>query len=40
MQRVFGPGYVHEAVNHSLEPAVSLHIYFPGLTRMPMHIAH
>lgn len=36
-QRVFAPGYVHEAVNDSLEPAVSLHIYFPGLTEMPMH---
>ncbi|MCT2593609.1 cysteine dioxygenase family protein [Streptomyces sp. N2-109] len=39
-QRVFGPGYVHEAVNDSLEPAVSLHIYFPGLTEMPMHTPH
>lgn len=39
-QRVFAPGYVHEAVNDSLEPAVSLHLYFPGLTRMPMHAAH
>lgn len=38
-QRVFAPGYVHEAVNDSLEPAVSLHIYFPGLTEMPMHSA-
>ncbi|MFF9687457.1 cysteine dioxygenase [Streptomyces sp. NPDC014623] len=38
-QRVFAPGYVHEVVNDSLEPAVSLHIYFPGLTDMPMHAA-
>jgi quercetin dioxygenase-like cupin family protein len=38
-QRVFAPGYVHEVVNDSLEPAVSLHIYFPGLTEMPMHTA-
>jgi quercetin dioxygenase-like cupin family protein len=38
-QRVFAPGYVHEVVNGSLEPAVSLHIYFPGLTDMPMHTA-
>ncbi|MFE5855120.1 cysteine dioxygenase [Streptomyces sp. NPDC056500] len=38
-QRVFAPGYVHEVVNDSLEPAVSLHIYFPGLTEMPMHSA-
>ncbi|MFF5899554.1 cysteine dioxygenase [Streptomyces argenteolus] len=38
-QRVFAPGYVHEAVNDSLQPAVSLHIYFPGLTEMPMHSA-
>lgn len=34
-QRVFAPGYVHEVVNDALEPAVSLHIYFPGLTEMP-----
>jgi predicted metal-dependent enzyme (double-stranded beta helix superfamily) len=33
-QRVFAPGYVHEVVNDSLEPTVSLHIYFPGLTEM------
>ncbi|MGA4849249.1 cysteine dioxygenase [Streptomyces sp. G5(2025)] len=38
-QRVFAPGYVHEVVNDSLEPAVSLHIYYPGLTEMPMHSA-
>ncbi len=36
-QRVFAPGYVHEAVNDGIEPAVSLHVYFPGLTEMPMH---
>ncbi|MEU0103181.1 cysteine dioxygenase family protein [Streptomyces sp. NPDC006267] len=36
-QRAFAPGYVHEVVNDSLEPAVSLHIYYPGLTEMPMH---
>ncbi|MFD0026077.1 cysteine dioxygenase [Streptomyces sp. NPDC058382] len=36
-QRVFAPGYVHEVINDSLEPAVSLHIYYPGLTDMPMH---
>lgn len=36
-QRVFAPGYVHEVVNDTLEPAVSLHVYFPGLTEMPMH---
>ncbi|MGW0603232.1 cysteine dioxygenase [Streptomyces sp. NPDC002644] len=36
-QRVFAPGHVHEIVNDSLEPAVSLHVYFPGLTEMPMH---
>ncbi|MFF2327070.1 MULTISPECIES: cysteine dioxygenase [unclassified Streptomyces] len=38
-QRVFAPGSVHEMVNDSLEPAVSLHIYYPGLTEMPMHTA-
>ncbi|MER6433824.1 cysteine dioxygenase, partial [Streptomyces sp900105245] len=36
-QRVFAPGYVHEVVNDALEPAVSLHMYYPGLTEMPMH---
>ncbi|ONK13894.1 cysteine dioxygenase family protein [Streptomyces sp. MP131-18] len=35
--RVFAPGYVHEVVNAALTPAVSLHIYFPGLTEMHMH---
>ncbi|MEV0374156.1 cysteine dioxygenase family protein [Streptomyces sp. NPDC050636] len=35
--RVFAPGYVHEVVNDALTPAVSLHIYFPGLTEMPMY---
>ncbi|MFF8959039.1 cysteine dioxygenase [Streptomyces sp. NPDC014894] len=38
-QRVFAPGYAHEIVNDSLEPAVSLHIYYPGLTEMPMRPA-
>ncbi|MDQ0935031.1 cysteine dioxygenase [Streptomyces turgidiscabies] len=38
-QQVFAPGYVHEVVNDTLEPAVSLHIYYPGLTEMPMHAA-
>lgn len=36
-QRVFAPGYVHEVVNDSLDPAISLHVYYPGLTEMPMH---
>ncbi|KUM85928.1 MULTISPECIES: cysteine dioxygenase [Streptomyces] len=36
-QRVFAPGYVHEVVNDTLEPAASLHVYHPGLTEMPMH---
>lgn len=35
--RVFAPGFVHEVVNAGLEPAVSLHVYFPGLTEMPQH---
>ena len=39
-QRVFAPGYVHEVVNDALAPAVSLHVYFPGLTEMPMHPSH
>ncbi|WP_419995472.1 cysteine dioxygenase [Streptomyces boninensis] len=36
-QRVFAPGYAHEVVNAALTPAVSLHVYYPGLTEMPMH---
>ncbi|MEV7614073.1 cysteine dioxygenase family protein [Streptomyces sp. NPDC089799] len=36
-QHVFAPGYSHEVVNDSLDGAVSLHVYFPGLTEMPMH---
>ncbi|GLF99230.1 cysteine dioxygenase [Streptomyces yaizuensis] len=39
-ERVFAPGYVHDMVNDALEPAVSLHVYFPGLTDMPMHEGH
>jgi quercetin dioxygenase-like cupin family protein len=34
-QRVLTPGLVHETVNDGLRPAVSLHVYFPGLTAMP-----
>jgi len=33
-QRVFSPGYLHEVVNASLEPAVSIHLYSPGLVEM------
>ncbi|MFF2045612.1 cysteine dioxygenase [Kitasatospora sp. NPDC058170] len=33
-QRVFSSGYLHEVVNGSLEPAVSIHLYTPGLTEM------
>ncbi|ARQ70373.1 cysteine dioxygenase [Streptomyces marincola] len=35
--RLLAPGSVHEVVNVSLAPAVSLHVYFPGLTEMRMH---
>ncbi|MBC9716672.1 cysteine dioxygenase family protein [Streptomyces sp. TRM66268-LWL] len=38
-QQVYAPRSVHGIVNDSLEPAVSLHIYSPGLTEMPMHAA-
>lgn len=34
--RVLPAGHVHEIVNHTLAPAVSLHLYHPGLTEMPM----
>ncbi|MCB5166329.1 cysteine dioxygenase family protein [Streptomyces bambusae] len=36
-ERIIAPGHVHEIANDSLEPAVSLHVYHPGLTHMPMH---
>jgi len=39
-QRMFAPGYLHEVVNDSLEPAVSLHVYFPGLTEMTPYGSH
>lgn len=39
-QHFFAPGYVHEVVNDALTPAVSLHVYFPALTEMPMHEDH
>ncbi|RDG39567.1 cysteine dioxygenase [Streptomyces corynorhini] len=38
-QRILAPGQAHEVVNDALEPAVSLHIYYPGLTEMPPHPA-
>ncbi len=38
-QRFFAPGYVHEVVNDTLEPALSLHVYFPGLTEMTPYVA-
>ncbi|MQY16069.1 hypothetical protein SRB5_62610 [Streptomyces sp. RB5] len=37
-RHVFAPGYAHEVVNDQLSPAVSLHVYFPGLTEMPMRV--
>lgn len=33
-RRVFSAGYLHEVVNATLEPAVSIHLYTPGLTEM------
>ncbi|MFE0458259.1 cysteine dioxygenase [Kitasatospora sp. NPDC058965] len=38
-QRVFAPGYRHEVVNAALEPAVSIHLYAPGLTEMNQYPA-
>lgn len=38
--RVCAPGSVHEVFNASLEPAASVHVYFPGLTEMPRHGPH
>jgi hypothetical protein len=33
-RRVFSSGYLHEVVNAALEPAVSIHLYSPGLLEM------
>ncbi|MFG2825236.1 cysteine dioxygenase [Kitasatospora sp. NPDC048365] len=33
-QRVYSAGYLHEVVNAALEPAVSIHLYTPGLVEM------
>ncbi|GAA2834278.1 hypothetical protein GCM10010441_68480 [Kitasatospora paracochleata] len=33
-QRVYSSGYLHEVVNAALEPAVSIHLYTPGLVEM------
>jgi predicted metal-dependent enzyme (double-stranded beta helix superfamily) len=32
--RHFGPHYVHQVTNAAAEPAISVHVYTPGLTRM------
>ncbi|SDE57803.1 Cysteine dioxygenase type I [Blastococcus fimeti] len=32
--RHFGPHYVHQVTNSGTEPAVSVHVYIPGLTWM------
>jgi predicted metal-dependent enzyme (double-stranded beta helix superfamily) len=32
--RAFGPQHVHEVVNNSAEPAVSIHAYSPSLAGM------
>lgn len=32
--RHFGPHYVHQVTNHGLQPAVSVHVYTPGLSWM------
>jgi hypothetical protein len=32
--RAFGPRYVHQVTNAGAVPAVSVHIYTPGLTAM------
>ena len=37
--RVLPPGHVHEVTNDSLEPAVSLHLYAPGIAAMTVHPA-
>ncbi len=35
--RVFGPNYVHQVRNDGPDPAVSIHVYRPGRTRMNVY---
>ena len=35
--RHFGPHYVHQVTNDGTEPAVSVHVYTPGLAWMNTH---
>jgi Cysteine dioxygenase type I len=35
--RFFGPHYVHQVTNTGAEPAVSVHVYVPGLTVMNLY---
>jgi hypothetical protein len=35
--RFFGPHYVHQVANTAAEPAVSVHVYVPGLTVMNLY---
>jgi Cysteine dioxygenase type I len=35
--RFFGPHYVHQVTNTAAEPAVSVHVYVPGLTVMNLY---
>jgi predicted metal-dependent enzyme (double-stranded beta helix superfamily) len=37
--RVFGPRYVHQVTNTGSVPAVSVHVYAPGLTVMNRYAA-
>ncbi|WP_229848580.1 cysteine dioxygenase [Kitasatospora griseola] len=37
--RVFATGHLHEMVNAALEPAVSVHLYTPGLVEMNQYPA-
>ena len=32
--RAFGPWYIHDVANDTLQPAVSVHAYWPPLTTM------
>lgn len=35
--RVFGPHYVHHVYNDGTDPAISIHVYRPGRTRMRIY---
>lgn len=38
--RVFGPDHVHQVINDSPDPAITIHVYRPGRTQMTLYSLH